>query len=192
MIAHIRGTIEDVEDNSIVIDVGGLGYRVFVPRGIIESHDGVGEPVKLLTHLQLKDDEMILYGFLNRDELEIFQALIGVSGVGAKTALGILSSFKPDELRSAVVGGDLDKLTSIKGLGKKTASRIVLELGERLVMRTTLPKGFDDAIEGLVALGYSRNDSEKAIKKVLDERGEHLRVEDIIKAGLRILTAKSR
>ncbi|MCW7076072.1 MAG: Holliday junction branch migration protein RuvA [Candidatus Syntropharchaeales archaeon] len=192
MIARIRGMIEDIEDASVVVDVGGVGYRVFVPGNIIESLSGLEGEVKLLTHLQVKDDEMILYGFLSRDELEIFQALLGVSGVGAKIALGILSSLKPDELRSAVVGGDIEKLTSIKGLGKKTASRIILELGERLVMRVTLPKVFEDAIEGLIALGYGRGDSEKVVKKILDERGVNITVEDIIKDGLRILTSKSR
>ena len=192
MIARIRGMIEDIEDASVVVDVGGVVYRVFVPGNIIESLSGLEGEVKLLTHLQVKDDEMILYGFLSRDELEIFQALLGVSGVGAKIALGILSSLKPDELRSAVVGGDIEKLTSIKGLGKKTASRIILELGERLVMRVTLPKVFEDAIEGLIALGYGRGDSEKVVKKILDERGVNITVEDIIKDGLRILTSKSR
>jgi Holliday junction DNA helicase RuvA len=192
MIAHIRGMIEDIEDTSVVVDVGGVGYRVFVPGNIIESVSNLEGEVKLLTHLQVKDDEMILYGFLSRDELEIFQALIGVSGVGAKIALGILSSLKPDELRSAVLGGDIEKLTLIKGLGKKTASRIILELGERLVMRVTLPKVFEDAIEGLIALGYGRGDSEKVVKKILDERGVNITVEDIIKDGLRILTSKSR
>ncbi|HEC56351.1 MAG TPA: Holliday junction branch migration protein RuvA [Candidatus Syntrophoarchaeum butanivorans] len=192
MIAHIRGRIEDLNEDSVVIDVGGVGYRVLVPGRIIDSIGEIGDEVKLLTHLQVKEDEMVLYGFLNHDELEIFQALIAISGVGARIALSVLSTLRPDELRSAIFEGDLEKLTSVKGLGKKTASRIVLELGEKLVRRVTLPEGFNDAIEGLVALGYSRNDAEKAVKRVLDERGTNVGVEDIIKDGLKHLTSKTR
>ncbi len=192
MIAHIRGRIEDLNEDSVVIDVGGVGYRVLVPGRIIESIGEIGDEVKLLTHLQVKEDEMVLYGFLSHDELEIFQALIAISGVGARIALSVLSTLRPDELRSAIFEGDLEKLTSVKGLGKKTASRIVLELGEKLVRRVTLPEGFNDAIEGLVALGYSRNDAEKAVKRVLDERGANVGLEDIIKDGLKHLTSKTR
>jgi len=189
MIAHIRGVVEGMEEDAVVVDVNGIGYRIFVPADIIESLGGCGEEIKLLTHLQMKDDEMVLYGFLDSYELEIFQALLGVSGVGAKTALTILSSLKPDLLQSAVISGDIDKLTSIKGIGKKTASRIVLELGERLVVRKTLPKKFNDAIEGLVTLGYSKNETENVVKQILDEKGEEISVEDIIKEGLRRLTS---
>ena len=173
MIAHLRGRISDKHPNRVVVDVGGVGYDVFVP---LSTFYGMGEPgsdIVLRIHTHVREDALQLYGFATPLEQELFERLIGVSGIGPKVALAVLSGIEPQELIRAIERGDLARLTAIPGVGKKTSERIVLELKDRLPRVSaaaiaasdgdtqTAPLR-DDVISALVNLGYHRPLAEKA------------------------------
>ena len=173
MIAHLRGRISDKHPNRVVVDVGGVGYDVFVP---LSTFYGMGEPgsdIVLRIHTHVREDALHLYGFATPLEQELFERLIGVSGIGPKVALAVLSGIEPQELIRAIERGDLARLTAIPGVGKKTSERIVLELKDRLPRVSaaaiaasdgdaqTAPLR-DDVISALVNLGYHRPLAEKA------------------------------
>ena len=174
MIAHLRGKISDKHPNRIVVDVNGVGYDVFVP---LSTFYGLGEPgadVALRIHTHVREDALSLYGFATPIEQELFERLIGVSGIGPKVALAVLSGIEPQELVRAIERGDHARLTAIPGVGKKTSERIVLELKDRLpkaaeagaVSDTPAPKSSevrDDVLSALVNLGYHRPLAEKAV-----------------------------
>jgi len=173
LIAHLRGRISDKHPNRVVVDVGGVGYDVFVP---LSTFYGMGEPgsdIVLRIHTHVREDALQLYGFATPLEQELFERLIGVSGIGPKVALAVLSGIEPQELIRAIERGDLARLTAIPGVGKKTSERIVLELKDRLPRVSaaaiaasdgdtqTAPLR-DDVISALVNLGYHRPLAEKA------------------------------
>ena len=182
MIAHLRGSILEKHPNRIVIDVNGVGYDVFVP---LSTFYGLGEPgaaIALRIHTHVREDAFLLYGFATRLEQELFERLIGVSGIGAKVALAVLSGIEPEELIRAIEHGDLARLTAIPGVGKKTSERIVLELKDRLprapvpaaVAGTTAPEASalrDDVVSALVNLGYHRPLAEKAAEAAITTIG---------------------
>jgi len=173
VIAHLRGSILDKSPNRIVIDVNGVGYDVFVP---LSTFYGLGEPgagIALRIHTHVREDALILYGFATRLEQELFERLIGVSGIGPKVALAVLSGIEPQEFIRAIERGDLARLTAIPGVGKKTSERIVLELKDRLprapvaaaaagAAAADAPLLREDVVSALVNLGYHRPLAEKA------------------------------
>ena len=179
MIAHLRGSILEKHPNRIVIDVNGVGYDVFVP---LSTFYGLGEPgaaIALRIHTHVREDALLLYGFATLLEQELFERLIGVSGIGAKVALSVLSGIEPQEFIRAIERGDLARLTAIPGVGKKTAERIVLELKDRLPRAQVVaaiggaaaareaPILRDDVVSALVNLGYHRPLAEKAAEAAI-------------------------
>ena len=175
MIAHLRGRISEKHPNRVIVDVAGVGYDVFVP---LSTFYGMGEPgadIALRIHTHVREDALQLFGFATSLEQELFERLIGVSGIGPKVALAVLSGIEPKELLRAIERGDLARLTAIPGVGKKTSERIVLELKDRLprVSADAVAVGangdagatptVDDVISALVNLGYHRPLSEKAV-----------------------------
>jgi len=182
VIAHLRGSILEKHPNRIVIDVNGVGYDVFVP---LSTFYGLGEPgaaIALRIHTHVREDAFLLYGFATLLEQELFERLIGVSGIGAKVALAVLSGIEPQELIRAIEHGDLARLTAIPGVGKKTSERIVLELKDRLpraaatapadaAAAPAAPALRDDVVSALVNLGYHRPLAEKAAEAAIKTVG---------------------
>ena len=182
MIAHLRGSILEKHPNRIVIDVNGVGYDVFVP---LSTFYGLGEPgaaIALRIHTHVREDALLLYGFATLLEQELFERLIGVSGIGAKVALAVLSGIEPQDLIRAIEHGDLARLTAIPGVGKKTSERIVLELKDRLprspvtaaadaAAAPAAPTLRDDVVSALVNLGYHRPLAEKAAEAAIKTIG---------------------
>ena len=181
MIAHLRGSILEKHPNRIVIDVHGVGYDVFVP---LSTFYGLGEPgaaIALRIHTHVREDAFVLYGFATLLEVELFERLIGVSGIGPKVALAVLSGIEPQELIRAIERGDLARLTAIPGVGKKTSERIVLELKDRLprapaaavagVTASEAPVLRDDVVSALLNLGYHRPLAEKAAEAAITTIG---------------------
>ncbi len=178
MIAHLRGSILDKHPNRIVIDVNGVGYEVFVP---LSTFYGLGEPgtsTALRIHTHVREDAFLLYGFATQLEQDLFERLIGVSGIGPKVALAVLSGIEPEEFIRAIERSDLARLTAIPGVGKKTSERIVLELKDRLPRASTgtaaagaaateAPPLRDDVVSALVNLGYHRPLAEKAAEAAI-------------------------
>ena len=173
MIAHLRGSILEKHPNRIVIDVNGVGYDVFVPLSTFYGLGDAGAGVALRIHTHVREDAFVLYGFATLLEQELFERLIGVSGIGPKVALAVLSGIEPQDLIRAIERGDLARLTAIPGVGKKTSERIVLELKDRLPRVQTAaaaagaavpeaPALRDDVVSALVNLGYHRPLAEKA------------------------------
>ena len=198
MIAFVSGILEMKLNGYIVIDVGGIGYKVFMSEAAIESIGELGKKVKVYTHHHVREDDISLYGFLTIEELNMFELLISVSGVGAKSALSILANVEPSTFALAVISNDTSKLVKIPGVGAKTAARIVLELKDKLKNQDLANKKkdvikknildeeeIDEAISALQVLGYNRKDIEKVFEK-LDIGG--LKLEEIIKLGLKQLS----
>ena len=201
MIGFIKGIIEDIQEDSLVIDNHGMGWIVYVPGSILGGHARIGDEVKLYTSLQVREDAMTLYGFFSKDDLEVFRLLLGVSGIGPKGALGILSALSPDDLRFAVLADDAAAISRAPGIGKKTAQKLILELKDRFRLDDAFEKKFThlqeaapvpadalagaqaDAIEALTALGYSGTEALQAVRKV--ELTEGMDSEQILKAALR-------
>ena len=173
MIAHLRGSILEKHPNRIVIDVNGVGYDIFVPLSTFYVLGDAGAAIALRIHTHVREDALVLYGFATLLEQELFERLIGVSGIGPKVALAVLSGIEPQDLIRAIERGDLARLTAIPGVGKKTSERIVLELKDRLPRAHAVvpaagssapeaPALRDDVISALVNLGYHRPLAEKA------------------------------
>ena len=182
MIAFLRGAILEKHPNRIVVDVNGVGYDVFVP---LSTFYGLGDPgaaIALRIHTHVREDAFLLYGFATLLEQELFERLIGVSGIGPKVALAVLSGIEPQEFIRAIERGDLARLTAIPGVGKKTSERIVLELKDRLPRVQTAaaaagaavpeaPALRDDVVSALVNLGYHRPLAEKAAEAAIKTLG---------------------
>ena len=170
MIAYLTGTVAGTDQTSAVIDVGGVGYAVFMSNRALSRLPQPGEQARVFTHLQVREDDMSLYGFLSLDEKALFQKLIGVTGVGPKVALAALSTFEPDELVEAIVAEDVKAVSRIPGVGKKSASRIVLELkGSLESSSASAPAARDNAnvklaAETLMAMGFSPTEAEVALR----------------------------
>lgn len=198
MISYIRGTLAAMERDKVIVDVQGMGYGVFMPERAMGLLPRIGNEVKLHTYLNVREDAMQLFGFLTRDDLAIFKLLIGVSGIGPKGGLGILSQLSADDLRFAVLAGDVKAISATPGIGKKTAEKLIIELKDKLDLDEMLhPSGQaetagsadtavnsvqSEAVQALVALGYGSTESLKAVKKV---NLENTTVEEVLKEALK-------
>jgi Holliday junction DNA helicase RuvA len=198
MISYIRGELAAVETEKIIVDAGGIGYGIFMPLQAISQLPPLGSDVKIHTYLNVREDAMQLFGFLTRDDLEIFRLLIGVSGIGPKGGLNILSQLSPDSLRFAVMAGDAKAISAAPGIGKKTAEKLIIELKDKLKIEDVLnaavqestgspaladgSKIQSEAVQALIALGYGSSESLRAIKQV---KAENLTVEELLKEALK-------
>lgn len=188
MIASLSGTVRHKDLNSLVIDVSGVGYKVLV-QGETALEATLSQPIFLWTYLAVRETSLDLFGFLEKETLSLFELLITISGIGPKTALGILNAASPATLRQAVATGDTSYLTRVSGIGKKNAEKIVLELKDKLKV-TGEDRGVDgrsegDALEALVSLGYSERDARDALKKVSKEVAG---ASERVKAALKVLS----
>jgi Holliday junction DNA helicase RuvA len=187
MIATLEGILEYRGNDSIIINVGGIGFRVYVPRSTLSQLGVVKDKVSIHTHLHVREDNVSLYGFATSEELALFKNLISVSGVGPKVALALLSTLNPEQFIMAITSGDIDLISQTPGIGKKLASRLVVELKGKLEkewQEVALPVAPEsaDVIAALTGLGYSVTEATKAISKLPDS--EELSLEDKIKLAL--------
>ena len=202
MISYIRGTLAAFEEDKVIVDVGGVGYGIYMSGQDMGRLPGVGSEVKIHTYLNVKEDAMQLYGFLTRDALQVFRLLIGVSGIGPKGGLGILSALTPDDLRFAVMAGDVKAISAAPGIGKKTAEKLILELKDKLHLEDALEHAVmedsgpaaapghmgdpqTDAVQALVALGYGSTEALKAVRQV--EWTDGMDAEDLLKQALKYM-----
>jgi Holliday junction DNA helicase RuvA len=205
--AYIKGTLEEITEDNIVVEAGGIGYNVKVSASTVGLLPGLGDEIKIYTYTLVREDAFSLYGFLTRDDLSIFKQLITVNGIGPKGGLAILSVMSADDLRLAIVTGDAKMIAKAPGIGKKTAERVILDLRDKISMEDVLSGGMDvsveempsgaaggkgadtanalrkEAIEALTALGYSMSDATAATRKV--EITEDTTVEDVLKLALK-------
>ncbi len=197
MITHIEGKLIEKNPTYVVIDCGGVGYFINISLHTYSKIDDT-EKCKLYTHFAVREDAHTLYGFAEQLERHLFRHLISVSGVGAGTARMVLSSLSPDEVHQAILTKDVALLQSIKGIGAKTAQRIIVDLKDRLekegisadavsAVPETSNKIKNDALSALVMLGFAKSAAEKAINQVLKTEGVELSVEHLIKASLKNL-----
>jgi len=191
MIATLEGILEYRGNDSIIINVGGIGFRVHVPSSTLSQLGAVKGKVSLYTHLHVREDNVSLYGFASSEELALFKNLISVSGVGPKLALALLSALNPKQLVRAITSGDIDLLSQTPGIGKKMASRLVVELRGKLEKEwkeVALPLAPEsaDVISALTGLGYSLAEATKAISKI--PVSEELSLEEKIKMALQQMT----
>ncbi|HET8581529.1 MAG TPA: Holliday junction branch migration protein RuvA [Candidatus Paceibacterota bacterium] len=167
MIGHLEGTIIATGTESVILSAGGVGYRIFVtPDALARAEEG--SAAAFWTHLAVRENALDLYGFAAKDELRFFELLLGVSGIGPKSALGVMSVATLETLRSAIASGDATHLTKVGGIGKKTAEKIVLELRDKVgpAAASDADRADLDAMEALVAMGYSAGDAREALKRV--------------------------
>lgn len=197
MYSYIRGILEEIGEDKIVVDNQGIGYNIYVPGSVLDRVAAVGSEVKIFTYLHVKEDALTLYGFLTKDDIKVFQLLLGVSGIGPKGALAILSVLSTDDLRFAVVGGDAKAIAKAPGVGAKTAQRVILELKDKLELEDVFePKDTPgvaakpevntvkgEAVQALMALGYSSSEALSVLSKI--EITEDSDVEGILKAALK-------
>jgi Holliday junction DNA helicase RuvA len=188
MIASLRGMIEAISTDYAVINVGGVGLQVFMPASTISRLGGIGQQTHLYTQMVVREDAILLFGFWADEELKLFQLLQGVSGFGPRLALTLLSAMSAEELMSAIAGGSLELLTSVPGIGKKLAGRLILELKDKItaggatVRVVPLGEGDGDIIGALLSLGYSATEASRAVASL--PRESKLGVEDRIKLAL--------
>ena len=198
MITYIRGILEGMEEDKVIVDVGGVGYGIYMAGTAMGRLPALGKEVKIHTHLHVKEDLMQLYGFLTRDELRVFRL-----GIGPKGGLGILSALGPDDLRFAVASNDVKAIQAAPGIGKKTAEKLILELKDKLKLEDALENAANavqntadtsagmanemtgEAVQALVALGYGNTEALKAVRQV--EITEEMSVEDVLRQSLKYM-----
>lgn len=201
MISYLRGVLAALEEEKIIIDVGGVGFGVYMSGQAMGKLPSVGKEVKIHTYLNVKEDAMQLYGFLTRDDLSVFRLLIGVNGIGPKGGLGVLSALSPDDLRFAVLSNDVKAICAAPGIGKKTAEKLILELRDKLKLEDALDhiaaeseiskevsaygEIQSEAVQALVALGYGSTEALKAVRQV--EIQETMEVEDVLRLALKYI-----
>lgn len=200
MYSYIKGELVEMTEDSIVVETYGIGYNIRIPQSILDSFTGIGQKVKIYTYTYVREDAIHLYGFLSRDDLMVFQLLLGVSGIGPKGALAILSVMTPDDLRFAVLGEDDKTIAKAPGIGKKSAQRLIIELKDKLkledaavIKSSSEPSDHSEgagihgikkeAVMALTALGYSSGEAMKVVSQV--EIKEDSSVEEVLKASLK-------
>ena len=196
MISYIKGKLEAKNIDSVIIEVGGIGYKIFMSVNSMDRLGEAGTDVKVYTYMRVREDDISLFGFCTNEELKMFEQLLGVSGVGAKSALSILANISPSSFALAIITEDINTLKGLPGIGAKSAQRMILELKDKMKtqegseaevvpVKTTIKNDkAKDAIEALQVLGYSRRDIELIMAKI---NTEELSVEEIIKQGLKYL-----
>ena len=201
MIGYVKGILEEIEEDCVIVDVNGLGIRILTGGALASQMLASGSEVKIYTYTYVKEDAFQLYGFISKDELSLFKKLITVSGIGPKGAASILSAFSAEDLRYAIYAGDIKTISKAPGIGKKTAERLVLELKDKVeldyqadtllgqladeTVGSTESNNRKDAIDALTALGYSSMDAAKAVKQA--DPNADMDAEDILKAALKYL-----
>jgi len=198
MIAHLKGKLNYKSPIEIAIDVNGVGYQVFVPLSTFYALPELEEDVFLDIHTHMREESLKLFGFYTTDEKRIFEKLIAINKVGPKLALTILSGMSPAELFTTIDSNDIGKLSTIPGIGRKTAERLILEMRDKMdgisldsdIKKDSIPQNglFDDALSALVNLGYKKNQAEQTLKKVYPEGEVGDSIEDIIKKSLNLLS----
>lgn len=199
MISYLKGILKYIFQDTIIIEVNNIGYQIFVSSHTLTQLPKEGNIIEIYTHMNVREDNISLFGFLTINELDCFNMLINVSGIGPKVALGILSTLRPQDINKAIIIEDINLLTKAPGIGKKTAQRIILELKDKLKINSTF--NYDDnleqyyeasinsvkqeAIEALIALGYSQID---ATNSVINVYNENLKLEELIKLSLKRLS----
>lgn len=198
MISYIRGELVLIERDKVIVDVGGVGYGMFMSTQAMGLLPPAGNEVTIHTYMNVKEDCMQLFGFLTRDDLQIFKLVIGVNGIGPKGGLSILSQLTPDDLRFAVMANDVKAIQAAPGIGRKTAEKLILELKDKLRIedvlehsvsgdgRASVPRNDEvsgEAVQALVALGYGSTEALKAVRQV--EISEGTDVETVLKQALR-------
>lgn len=196
MYAYIKGTLEEKSTDSIVVETAGIGYKIYVSEHTMAKLGEIGEKVKIYTHYHVREDNISLYGFMSNEELKMFELLLQVSGIGAKTAIAMLSNITPSKFALAIISNDLKTLTKIPGIGNKSAQRMVLELKDKLKTQTAIEddeeettpndnsESINEAGQALQILGYNKSE----ISKVFDKFDIHnLSTEDLIKEALKRL-----
>ena len=194
MFAYIKGILEEKSSNYVVVETAGIGYKIFMGETAINTIGEIGEKVKVYTHYHVREDDISLYGFKTNEELRMFELLISVSGVGAKSALVTLSNIEPSSFVLAVITNDTSKLVKIPGIGAKTAARIILELKDKLKNEQAISNGnkkiktvvidnqkIEEAVSALQVLGYNKKEIEKSLETI---DVNSLELEEIIKQGL--------
>ncbi len=199
MIAYIKGNVESIGEDYVVIDNHGIGYRVFSPSSTLNQLQMKSE-VKLYTYYHVREDAILLYGFKRESDRKIFVLLLGVSGIGPKAALGILSTLSPEDLQFAILSDDAKAICKAPGIGKKTAQKLILELKDKFNLEEAFEQKLDmtetsgslvnsssvqEAVEALAALGYSSTEALKAVQQVTN--GEGLSTELLLKQALKYL-----
>ncbi len=197
MIAYVRGVLDHKEPNRVVVDIGGIGYEVFIPLSTYQKLSAVGDQVKLFTYHHVREDITALYGFLSSEEKEIFEMVLTISGVGTKVALSILSAMSADVFRRSIAQGDIKTLTKIPGIGKKSAERMVLELKGKIgtvhidegMMRVLEAESGNDAVSALLSLGAGQSAAEYAVYRAERLLGDEAEIEDLIAQAIKLLSS---
>lgn len=205
MIAFIKGTVDSLSEGKMILESHGIGYELNIPASMFDAGIREGEELKIYTHMSVREDGISLFGFLSREDLEIYRMLIGVSGIGPKAALAVLSTLTADNLRFAVLSEDVQAIAKTPGIGKKTAQKLILELKDKFDLQEAFEQklagnqaaaavrqagepdafqdAFQDAVQALTALGYSGTEALQAVKKV--EITEGMDSEAVLKAALK-------
>lgn len=201
VISYIKGPLMEIDGDMIVVEAESVGYNIRVPLSLLEGLPGIGSEVRIYTYLQVREDSMSLYGFLSRQDLKMFKQLLGVNGIGPKGALGLLSAMRPDDLRLAIISGDAKAISKAPGIGSKTAQRLILDLKDRIPVEEAIPvmaknsgesvksgglgEAGREAVDALVALGYSAMEAAKAVRQT--EITDDMTAEQILKASLKYM-----
>ncbi len=200
VITFLEGTLAEALPTQVVVNVQGVGYEVLIPLSSYDKLPPTGRPVKILTHLQVREDAHILYGFMTPAERDLFRLLVNhVSGIGPKLAMAVLAGMSVTSFKAAVVASDTGLIAKISGIGKKTAERIVLELKDKVGVAAAWEAAsaghaptpeevrINDAVLALISLGYKQVDAHKAVKQALTAAGASANVEDLVRLALKLL-----
>ena len=201
MYAYIKGEIADISEDNLVLECNNIGYNIRIPLSVAQKLPGIGAFVKIYTYTSVREDAFQLFGFLSRDDLEIYKKLIAVNGIGPKGALSILSAMSADDLRLAIISGDAKAISKAPGVGNKSAERIILELKDKIALKLSYEEDTDfipagelseggtaknEAIEALVSLGYTPTEAVKAVKQL--EITEEMDSGLILKQALKVIS----
>lgn len=201
MIGYLKGEVAGIYEDSIVLEVNGIGYNIFMPQSSIDKIVGLGESIKVYTYLSVREDAMLLYGFLSKDDLDFYKMLITVNGIGPKAAMTMLSYFSVRDIKYAIISADSKTISKCPGIGPKSAQRIIIDLKDKISTYDLIDETFNDingtnddsydseaaseAKEALMALGYSAAQSLKAVDSACKDGNTD--VEAILKAALRVI-----
>ncbi len=200
MISHVSGTVDHKDKSFVILEAGGIGYKIYVPASTLDQISGPGDKVKIFTEQVVREDSITLYGFISREERNLFSSLLTVSGVGPKSALAMISGIPLNKLVTAIIQGNADLITSVPGIGSKTAQKIVIDLKEKLAKNYGLKPAqmtagipgetslISDALSALVTLGYSPREAREAIMNSKIDLDSAKSVEEIIKSALMALS----